>query len=137
MVLGGFGCLFVIAAIIAFVFTRFSGFAEGPSRTVRHHLSSINQGNVQTAYTDFTSDYKRRHPMDEFRKDLTLFSDQLPCRNSHVSRVSVANGKAEVGGTLTGRDGSLFPIQYELIREKGEWKIQSYHWEFPGAQQSI
>ncbi|HSP07601.1 MAG TPA: hypothetical protein VLR94_10510 [Acidobacteriota bacterium] len=137
MVIGGFGCLFLIGAVVAFILMRFSGFAEGPTRAVRHHLNSINQGNIHTAYSDFTTDYKKHHTMDDFQKELSLFADQLPCRTSHFSRVNVVNEKAEVGGTLTGRDGSLFPVEYQLIREKGEWKIQTYHWEPPGEQQSI
>lgn len=137
MFLGGFGCLFVLSAIIVIVLFRFPGFADPPARAVRRHLTSVNQGNIRTAYTDFTVDYRKRHTMDEFQKELLLYADQLPCRASHFSRVTVDSGKAEIGGTLTGRDGSLFPVEYHLIREKGEWKIQDYRWEPPGQQQSI
>lgn len=137
MVLGGFGCLFLTAAVVTLVILRFTSFAGRPSRIVQHHLNSINQGSLHTAYEDFTLDYKKHHTMQDFQKDLAIFSDQLPCRSSHFSRVDVSDGKAEVGGTLTGRDGSLFPMEYLLIREKGGWKIQSYHWEPPGNQQAI
>lgn len=137
MILGGVGCLFVVAAIITLVILGFSQLSEGPARAVRHHLTSINQGNIRTAYTDFTNDYRRHHTMDDFQKELSLFADQLPCRASHFSRVTVNKGKAEVGGTLTGRDGSLFPVVYRLIREKDEWKIQDYRWEPPGQLQFL
>jgi len=131
------GCLVLIAAIAVFLFLRISGTANGPSRAVRDHLTAINRGDVDTAYDSFTQEYRRTHPREVFRHELYEFADQLPCRRSRFTNVSVHDDEAEVGGTLTGRNGALFPIRYELIREKGKWKIRAYHWEPPGDQQRI
>lgn len=134
---GGFGCLILTAAVAALVILRFSNFAGGPSRIVQRQLNSINQGRIHTAYEDFTLDYRKHHSLLEFEKDLAVFANQLPCRSAHFSRVSVSNNKARVTGTLTGKDGSLFPVEYQLIRERGNWRIQEYRWELPGDLQKI
>lgn len=134
---GGFGCLILTAAVAALIIVRFTDFAGGPSRIVQHHLNSINQGRLHTAYADFTLAYRMHHSISEFEKELAVFSNQLPCRSYHFSRVAVSNNKAQVTGTLMGKDGSLFPVEYDLIREKGHWKIQRYRWELPGNLQTI
>lgn len=137
IILGGLGCILVAGVAIFLIYLRFFSINLGPSRTVQHHLRAINQGRVPSAYGDFSNEFTRRHTLVEFEQELSRFSDQLPCRSSHISRIAVNNNKAEVGGTLTGKDGALFPIKYVLVREKGVWKIQDYHWEPPGEMQSI
>ncbi len=98
------------------------------------HIRAINQSNYELAYTYFAEDLKEDFSLQEFREELERFSSLLPSRNSSFSHVTVVNNKATIEGTLTGRDGAIFPVRYELIREQGVWRISNYQWTSPGER---
>ena len=98
------------------------------------HIRAINQGNYELAYTHFTENLKEDVSLQEFREQLEEFSSLLPSRSASFSHVKIMNSKASVEGTLSGRDGAIFPVQYELIKEQGVWKISNYQWTAPGER---
>ena len=130
----GAGCLLLITGVGAFLVSRFYFYMRAPTRMLDAHVQAINSGNYQLAYTHFSDDLKQDISFDEFREDLERFSSVLPSVNSSFSHVNVVNNKASIEGTLTGRDGAIFPVEYELTREKGVWKITTYHWTLPGER---
>lgn len=133
----GFGCLLILAALAAFFVGKFYLSLKGPNRVVQNHLEAINSGDFELAYTQFSIRYKTTTTFGEFRTDLRNFSSLLPYRSYHLSRVEVSGANAVVEGTVTGRDGSIFPVYYELIREKDKWRIKTFQWTFPGARISV
>jgi hypothetical protein len=130
----GIGCLVLVSGIAAFLLYRFYFYARGPSKMLEDHIRAINEGNYELAYTHFTEDLKEDVSLREFREQLDEFSSLLPTRDTSFSHVKIVNKKAAVEGTMTGRDGSIFPVQYELIQEKGVWKISNYQWTSPGER---
>ena len=130
----GAGCLLLVAGVGAFLISRFYFYARGPTKMLDDHIQAINAGNYELAYTHFSEDLKQDVSYQDFRQDLEEFASLLPSQNSSFSQVNIVNDKASVEGTLTGRDGAIFPVQYELIKEKGVWKISIYHWTSPGER---
>jgi hypothetical protein len=130
----GAGCLLLIGGIGAFFISRFYFYMRGPTKMLNDHIQAINSGNYEAAYLHFSQDLKRDTSYQDFRLDLEEFSSLLPSQDSTFSDVKILNNKATVEGTMTGRDGAIFPIAYVLIKEKGVWKISTYHWTSPGER---
>ena len=130
----GLGCLLLIAGIGGLLVYRFYFHMRGPTRMLEDHLQAINQGNYELAYTHFTEDLTEEISLQDFREQLEEFSSLLPSRDSSFSDVKVVNNKATVDGTLTGRDGAIFPVQYELMKQQGVWKISNFQWTSPGER---
>jgi len=133
----GCGCLILIGVISVFFFGKFFTSMRGPSRVVHSQLRAINNGDFAQAYTLFSKQFKKDITQQRFRQDMEPFVSLLPYKEENLSRTSVENNKAIVEGTLTGRDGAIIPVTYQLIQEGGNWKIQSYQWTLPGNRQSI
>ncbi len=133
----GFGCLILVAAGGLILFTKFSYYFQGPAGAVERHIGFINNGDFVRAYSDFTVDYRREFSVEDFRSDLERFDTLLPCSKSSFTDVTVVKDKASLDGTLTGRDGAVFRVHYELIKVKRDWRIQSFQWTSPGERISI
>ena len=130
----GAGCLLLVAGVGAFFISRFYFYLRGPTKMLNDHIQAINAGNYEVAYRHFSQDFKEDISYRSFRSDLEEFSSLLPSVDSSFSNVRIVNDKATVEGTLTGRDGAIFPVAYELIKEKGIWKISMYQWTSPGER---
>ena len=132
VLIAGAGCLSLIIGIGAFLISKFYFSVRAPARTIEEHIHAINEGNFELAYAQFTEDFRRDTSYREFCAQMEEFSSLLPSLDSSFQEVKIVNGKASVEGTLTGRDGAIFPVQYELIKLKGVWRISKYQWTSPG-----
>ena len=132
VLIAGAGCLSLVIGIGAFLISKFYFSVRAPTRTIEEQIHAINEGNFEIAYGQFTEDFRRNTSYHEFRAQIEEFSSLLPSQSSSFRDVKIVNNKASVEGTLTGRDGAIFPVQYELIKEKGVWKISTFRWTSPG-----
>jgi|GEM_PF-2651231 len=137
VVISGIGCFSLIIGISAFLISKFYFSVRAPTRILEEHIRAMNEGNFELAYTHFSESFKRETSYRGFRQQMEEFSSLLPCQDSSFREVKIVNDKASVEGTLTGRDGAIFPVQYELIRENGVWKISRYQWTSPGERITI
>jgi len=132
LVVGGIGCLFVIGIIVAVIFGKFVFAVRAPNRTVETHLKALNDGNYEQAYKYFAPTFRQDTSLNDFRAQVQEFSTLLPFRDTTLNRIQVVNEKAVVDGVITGKDGSIFPVHYELLKGKDGWKITDYRWTQPG-----
>jgi hypothetical protein len=130
----GAGCLLLIVGVGGFFISRFYFYLRGPTKMLNDHIEAINAGNFESAYLHFSQEFKNEISYRNFRSDLEEFSSLLPSQDTSFYNVKIVNDKATVEGTLTGRDGAIFPVAYELVKEKGVWKIATYHWTPPGER---
>ncbi len=137
LLLAGCGCLFLIAAALVFLFARTFVFTKAPAGVVKAHLDAINRENYALAYSHFTLDYRKDTSLEDFRRQIAPFTTLLPYREVNLNNIRIANNSSSIDGLLTGRDGSLFPVRYELIRDQGIWRIVSFEWISPGDKQTI
>ena len=137
ILLAGCAVLLIVGVGFGIFFGKFFSFTKAPTKTVRTHLEAINKRDYEQAYSLFTTDYRRSNSFEDFRTEVGAFSPLLPYRDLKLHSVKIVNDQASVDGTLTGRDGSVFPVHYELIRKKEIWKISSFEWTSPGERQTI
>lgn len=128
----GIGCFVVMAFIGTLIAGRFPDWFRTPERIVEAHIEAIGNGDFHRAYHDFTVQYRNNVSFEAFHASFGEFVDQIPCRKINLDHVEENKGKAVVEGVLTGRDGAIFPVHYELIKEQGKWRITSFEWTQPG-----
>src|SRR3990172_1621566 len=87
ILLAGLGCLFLVAAVVAFLFGRFLFSVRGPNRVVQTHLEALNNGNFEKAYGYFDVKFRQDTSLKQFRKEMDEFSSLLPFRESTLNRV--------------------------------------------------
>ena len=114
VIVAGIGCFSLVIGIAAFLVSKFYLSMRAPTRTIEEHLAAINEGNFELAYTKFSESYRRENSFQKFRDDMEEFSSLLPSEKSNFGNISIINDKALIEGTLTGRDGAIFPVHYEL-----------------------
>lgn len=128
----GIGCFLVMALAGYFLAGRVRDQLRGPERVVQAHIEAINTGDFQRAYHDFTLQYRNTVSFNAFHSSFGDFIAHIPSQRISLNRVEVSNRNAIVEGLLTGRDGAIVPIHYELIKENGKWRIRRYEWTRPG-----
>ena len=101
------------------------------------HIRAINRGDFRSAYGHFASQYRDRISFEEFHSSFADYVSQLPGQSLKFSHVETNGLRALVEGLLTGKDGAVIPIHYELVKEKGEWRIRNFQWTQPGELISL
>lgn len=137
VLLAGCGCLLIVGILAGFLFSRFFSFTNRPKRVIQTQIDAINEGNHRLAYSYFSTTYQKTVSPSDFRERLKSFTPWLPIREVHLGSVRIRNNRALIDGTLSGSSGVIFPVHYELVQEKEEWKILDYEWVPPGDLLSI
>lgn len=137
VLLTGCGCLTIIGILVVIGAGKFFSAVRGPGRIVRSQIEAINIGNYQLAYSYFSSEYRKTHSLGEFRNELQDFSTLFPAQKVELNQTNIKNNRALVGGTMVSKDGAIVPVHYELLKEKGQWRVQTYHWTAPGDLEKV
>lgn len=94
-----------------------------PVNVVKAQLAEIQKGELDQAYARFSdagrerlsrsafADLVEKHPALRDNADATFWNRSL------------TNDQLKLSGTLTARSGAKEAISYQLLRERGEWKI--------------
>lgn len=98
-------------------------------------LTAIRQGSLEKAYFEETADeFKTATPIDHFKRFINSFPEIKDSRYEEFVDLSSANGQATVELALHTPSKSM-KLVYEMIQDKGRWKIFSMQ-VVPFEQQS-
>ncbi len=135
LVFAGCGCLVLIGVLFGLFAGRIMQTLTGPERVVKAHLQAVGRGNYLEAYSMLSARCRSRMTFQQFRDQVEPFRALLPYRDFELSSMAIKNHQAATGGKVVGRDGSIFPITYFLIREHGQWRVDRFEWVLPGELQ--
>jgi hypothetical protein len=101
---------------------------SGVIEPIDRQLAALKSGDLQAAYAETSTGFRDAVSFEKFE----AFVKQYPAlsRNashSFSSRSTNASGSGEVKGTLTDDRGAVLPVQYQLVKENGAWKILGLH----------
>lgn len=116
----------IIAWLLVFfitIVTLVNYLTSGVVGVVRDQLSSLRAGNIQEAYSYTSKDFQKSTSMNEFKKFLNRYPSLKTNKSSFFNVRKVENSTGFVQGTLTSKDDAKTPIEYQLIKEDGQWKI--------------
>lgn len=101
-------------------------------KVVQAQLDLLRQHKLQEAYNVYTSKgFKKSTPYDgfeEFLRDEPVLVDN---KSVDLDELSFDNNIATLTGTLVASNGSLIPVEYDLVDEDGDWKILHIEVQMP------
>ena len=87
-------------------------------------MLQVREHNIKDAYESYTSaDFRKTTTLDEFEgfiKQNPAFSQN---ESVELNELSFDNNVATMNGTLKDTQGNLYSAEYDLVEERGKWKI--------------
>ncbi len=110
----------VLIIILAFVFT------SGIAKTANTMFHDLKMWNIEQVYQSTAGQFQAATTLDQFK---SFVNDARLNTNESVFRSSreVVNNRGFLNGTLKLVDGSKLPIEVDLIKEDGKWKVLSIY----------
>lgn len=95
------------------------------SKVAENQLKALSAGNVEDAYTLYTSkEFQAATSLDVFKQFLAQYPALSNYKEVSFPTRETTNDKGHMEGTLTTKDGATVPINYDFVSEDGGWKIQ-------------
>lgn len=92
--------------------------------TIKEQMKQIRLKNLKKAYEEYTSiEFQKTttfNEFEEFIQDNPSFSEN---QSVELDDLSFNNNVATLAGILKTADGKVYPVEYDLVDEKGVWKI--------------
>lgn len=124
-----FLCLTIsgIAALFGFGVFNFYSALSAPVGPIKGQLKAINNGDYEAAYTYCSKGFKGETSYDDFVGIIKENPQTFKSKSSSFNQVNIKNGVATVSGTITGKDGTVTHMVYQLVKEEGKWKILNFN----------
>ena len=120
-ILIGVVAFFVLVIGSAFFLT--SGLVEPIDR----QLAAIKAGNIKAAYSETSIAFQKSNSLERFAGFVKANPALAQVKDRTFTKRSVEGSSGKVTGTLETADGSVIPIEYQLVKESGAWRILSIH----------
>ena len=100
--------------------------SQGAVAIVRAQATAIRDGNFESAYDLFTDDYRASMSLPMFRRWLRRQPPLSAIHNVRIWGRRVWMGTAILWGSFQDDLGQSYPVRYSLVREHGDWRIDSF-----------
>lgn len=99
-------------------------FKPASQNVVSEQLKAVKEGRNTEAYYAFTSkDYQKKISLQEFRKFLENNPELVNYKTINAIKEALNDPYGTWEGTLLLNDGSLSKLNYQFIKESGQWKV--------------
>lgn len=117
--------ILAILAVIIIIFALILYFTSGLTGSAREQLAALKSENIEAAYHMTSSEFQKMTTLAHFKR----YVEQYPILKNYKS-VSFTDRKIEgslgyISGTIENADGSQMKIEYQLVKEDNQWKIQA------------
>jgi hypothetical protein len=116
-IMGGVIAFILLAVGLGFYFTA------GMVGVVDQQLEFLRQGDIKGAYGLTSKDFQKATSLEQF----TAFVKQYPSLSQNQGHTfttrTIENNIGKVKGTLTAKDGAVTPVEFQLVKEQGAWRI--------------
>jgi hypothetical protein len=92
-------------------------------KVARDQMEDLKSGATDTAYSRMSEGYRARYSAADFAAWVDRHPALKSNKDSTFLKRSVENDRGHLEGILTGMDGTVEPVTYELVKEAGSWKI--------------
>jgi len=95
-------------------------------QVVQEQAEAIREGRVERAYELFSSEYREGMSLSMFRRWLRRQDRLSGMQELRIWGRMVSRGTATLWGSFDDDLGQSYPVRYMLIREGGDWRIDSF-----------
>ena len=99
---------------------------------VNQQLESLRSGDLKTAYSYCSAGFQESTSLSDFQEMLQAYPILKNAKEFRSNNREISNDVAKLIGTIQGFDGSTQPVEYQLVKENGVWRIQQLHMSNPG-----
>ena len=117
------GCLLAVILFAAAIGGGVYYLTRGASQGVEEHLVALRSGDRVAAYGMLSESYQARLTQEDFAQVLTEHPSLGDNQGSSFSNRSIDNDSARLSGTLTSQSGGVEAVVFELVKERGAWRI--------------
>jgi hypothetical protein len=107
----------VIAVIIFFIYQN-----NSPLNVVDAHLQALKQGELVKAYSYTSTDFQQMTPLTAFERYVAAYPVLEHAERSQVT-TQTSGDSATVKMLLRDDRGAITPVEFDLIKEKGRFRI--------------
>lgn len=119
-VVSGLALLALVCVTAGIIFT------ESWADVVTYQLDAIKKGDVDKAYNEYTSEsFRKVTSLKQFQEFIDAHPAFINVESAFFTKRSIKDHLRTLRGHLLLHDHETIPIEYRLIKENGEWKIQS------------
>ncbi len=94
--------------------------------SVQEQLSKLRENRITQAYYEYTTKaFQENTSLENFRDFISLYKVLSDNKSFIVEDQSRSNGTGKVTGVLISNDLNEMNIEYQLVKEEKQWKIQS------------
>lgn len=130
----------VIIGIVVFIFLIvFLALraTKGIVDVAQNQLTALRAGDVAKAYTYTSQDFQKATSLEDFKQFVQAYPSLSQNKQASFTSREIENNLGTLKGSLEAKDGAVTPIEYQLIKEGGQWKILSLQLEPTGAGTTI
>jgi hypothetical protein len=117
------GIVLFIFGVIALAMYATSGLDE----PVKRHFAALHSGDIVGAYSELSVAARQTTSLDAFKTMLADSPGLTHVTGESFSSRSYANSQGLLEGMLEIEGGGKIPIEVNLVKENGAWKILNYH----------
>lgn len=116
------GILAVIILIVAF----FYYFTNSLPRDAHAQLDAIKSGHIEAAYAMTTKEFQKAVSFETFKSTIADHPILKDFTNVKFTESKIENGLGYATGTIEDKNKDVMKIEYQFIKEDGQWKIQAF-----------
>ncbi len=117
------GILVFLAVVVVIVLIAFRA-TSGVAKSADEFFSLIQAGKLEEAYNSAAKEFQASVSMDTFRQFLEITTIDQFSRATWTTR-SIENNIGKLIGSIHTKDGGVVPIEVDLVKEEGKWKVLS------------
>jgi hypothetical protein len=127
-VLVGIVAFIVVVVVLALWFT------QGITDTANRQLAAIRAGDAATAYALTSRSFQNTTSFEEFKRFIATFPPFAENQSARFSERQVDKGTGLLRGELVARTGTRTPVEFRLVKENGEWRIEGVKFDSAAVQ---
>jgi hypothetical protein len=127
------GCVmaFVVVVIVIAMLLR-----SGLTTAINKQLAELRAGDTEKAYSYTSTDFRGATSLTDFEAFINHYPALKDNKSATFTEKETKDDTGLVKGTLYSTDGSSTPIEYLLVKENGEWKIEGIQANPAGASEN-
>jgi hypothetical protein len=117
------GILVVLALAVVIVLVALQA-TKGVAKSAETFFSLIREGKMEEAYNSTAQEFQASTSFESFRQFLEITTLKNFSRASWTTR-SINSNSGKLIGSIHTQEGGVVPVEIDLVKEAGQWKILS------------